>query len=147
MKKQIAERFDKLGEFFNGPWVDLHEYPPDHPEFSARIEKLYGLVADLKGETEKKEPAAGDTGFPFIEEEKRQAYERGHLEGFREGRAEAGKRILEAIEEPPIDRVKRACQIEISGVTEKPVLNWTGLEFDREADVTEGPLPTDDIPY
>jgi hypothetical protein len=49
MEKEIAERFDKLAEFIEGgPWVDLHEYPPDHPEFSARIEKLHGLVADLK---------------------------------------------------------------------------------------------------
>ena len=83
------------------------------------------------------------------EKEIRLAYEKGHLEGFREGRAEAGKRILKAIEEPPLDRIKRACQIEILGVTEKPVFNWSGLEFDITADATEGtgPFPTDDIPY
>jgi hypothetical protein len=53
-KKEVAaERFDKLAEFIEGgPWVDLHEYPTDDPEFKARIDKLYELVAELKGETE-----------------------------------------------------------------------------------------------
>jgi len=47
-KELAAERFANLEEFFYGPWVDLHEYPPDHPEFKARVDTLHGLVTDLK---------------------------------------------------------------------------------------------------